>query len=353
LVPLPYKTEIELPKIWIDILLWIVALPIGWVLGKIIKSTVLPYLHTIASKTENDIDDAIIEAFSRVIVPLFWIVGVWIAYHFSDLFLEFKPDIRIGVIVFTILVLTWSVSHLASDLTQILIFEKSSSFPNTSIFTNIVKILVYTLGIFFIMSFLGIPIAPALTALGVGGLAMALALQDTLSNLFAGLQMLASKKLKPGDYIQLDSGQEGFVEDIAWRNTTIRALGNHIIIVPNSVMSGSIVKNFILPDSQNSILVPVGVSYASDLKRVEKITIEVATEIQKTIEGAVVDHIPLIRFNEFADSSINFNVILRSGDFTSQFVIKHEFIKALHERYNQEGIEIPFPIRTVYLKKEE
>jgi small-conductance mechanosensitive channel len=143
------------------------------------------------------------------------------------------------------------------------------------------------------------------------------------------------------------------VEDIAWRNTTVRALGNHIIIVPNSVMSGSIVKNFILPDSQNSILIPVGVSYASDLKKVEKITIEVATEIQKRVEGAVEDHIPLIRFNEFADSSINFNVILRSGDFTSQFLIKHEFIKALHERYNKEGIDIPFPIRTVYLKKEE
>jgi small-conductance mechanosensitive channel len=242
---------------------------------------------------------------------------------------------------------------LASDLIQILIFKQSSGFPNTSIFANIIKILVFTLGVFFVMNFLGIAIAPALTALGVGGLAMALALQDTLSNLFAGLQMLASKKLKPGDYIQLDSGQEGFVEDIAWRNTTVRALGNHIIIVPNSVMSGSIVKNFILPDSQNSILIPVGVSYASDLKKVEKITIEVATEIQKRVEGAVEDHIPLIRFNEFADSSINFNVILRSGDFTSQFLIKHEFIKALHERYNKEGIDIPFPIRTVYLKKEE
>ena len=306
-----------------------------------------------ARKTDNNVDDAIIDAFSRVIVPVFWVVGIWIAYHYSGLFSDIKPNIRIGAIIFTILVLTWSLSHLADDLIQAVFFSKGTLFPNTSIFTNIVKIIVYSMGIVFIMHVLGIPIAPALTALGVGGLAMALALQDTLSNLFSGLQMLASKKLKPGDYISLDSGQEGFVEDIAWRNTTIRALGNHIIIVPNSLMSSSIVKNFILPDSENSILIPVGVSYDSDLKKVEKITIEVAKKIQMAVDGAVKNHEPVIRYNEFADSSINFNVILRSGDFTSQFLIKHEFIKALHERFNKEGIDIPFPIRTVYLKKEK
>lgn len=342
-----------MPKLWIDILLWAVALPSGWIVGKILKSTLFPILHRITEKTENDFDDALLDAFSRMVVPLFWIVGVWVAYHYSDLFLDSKPIIRTGAIIFTILVFTWVISHLVDDIVKAVFFSKGTLFPNTSIFSNIIKIVVYSLGLVFVMHVLGIPIAPALTALGVGGLAMALALQDTLSNLFAGLQLLASKKLKPGDYISLESGQEGFVEDIAWRNTTIRALGNHIIIVPNSVMSGNIVKNYILPDSQNSVLIPVGVAYDSDLKEVERITIEVAKEIQQSVEGAVKDHEPLVRFNEFADSSINFNVILRSGDFTSQFIIRHEFVKALHERFNKEGIEIPFPIRTVYLKKNE
>lgn len=336
----------------IDIVLWLVALPAGWFIGKILKATIFPPLHKLAQKTDNSVDDAFLTAIEKVIVPLFWVVGVWIAYHYSNLFPEYKPDIKKGIIVFSIACTTWAAGFLINELARMYLLRIGKALPETSIFTVIIKIGVYILGLLFIMHYLNIPIAPALTALGVGGLAVALALQDTLSNLFSGLQMLAAKKLKPGDYVRLDTGDEGFVEDISWRNTTIRALGNHIIIVPNSTMAGSIVKNYILPDSQNSVLVPVGVAYDSDLKQVEKVAIEVGTHIQQTIEGAVADHVPFIRYNEFGDSSINFNIILRAGDFVSQYLMKHEFIKALHERFDQEGIEIPFPIRTVHLKSE-
>ena len=337
-------------KLIFDIILWLVALPGGWLIGKILKATVFPPLHTFARRTNNNVDDAFVTAVEKVIVPLFWVVGVWVAYHFSGLFPEYKPDIKKGIITFSIACITWAAGFLINELARMYLFRMGKALPETSIFTVIIKIGVYILGLLFIMHYLNIPIAPALTALGVGGLAVALALQDTLGNLFSGLQMLAAKKLKPGDYVQLDTGDEGFVEDISWRNTTIRALGNHIIIVPNNTMAGSIVKNFILPDSQNSVIVPVGVAYDSDLKKVEKVAIEVGKHIQQTIDGAVVDHEPFIRYNEFADSSINFNIILRAGDFVSQYLIKHEFIKALHERFDQEGIEIPFPIRTLHLK---
>ncbi len=337
---------------WINILIWIIALPAGWLVGKLLKSTLIPILRKFSKKTENDFDDYLLDAFARIIVPLCWVIGVWVAYRTSNLFPGYKSEIRQGILVFNILIFCWAGSFLVSELLKMYLMSIGKVITNTSIFTNILKITIYIIGLIFIMNVLGIPIAPALTALGVGGLAVALALQDTLSNLFSGIQMLAAKKLKPGDYISLQSGEEGFVEDISWRNTTVRALGNHIIIVPNSTMANSIIKNYILPDSENSILIAVGVAYGSDLQKVEKITIEVGIFIQETVEGAVKSHIPFVRYNEFADSSINFNVILRSGDFTSQYLIKHEFIKALHERYNKEGIEIPFPIRTVYLKKE-
>ncbi|MCR9063713.1 MAG: mechanosensitive ion channel family protein [Cytophagales bacterium] len=337
----------------IDILYWVVALPAGWFLGKVLKVTVFPILHKLAQRTNSTIDDALITALEKVVVPLFWIVGVWVAYHYSQLFPDYKPDIKKGIIVFSILCVTWAAAYLINEVVRIYMLKMGKVLPNTSIFSNILKIGVYIVGLMFIMNYLGIPIAPALTALGVGGLAVALALQDTLSNLFSGLQMIAAKKMNPGDYVKLENGDEGIVEDIAWRNTTIRALGNHIIIVPNSTMAGSIVKNFILPDSQNSVLIPVGVAYDSDLKHVEKVAIEVGRHIQQTVEGAVPDHEPFVRYNEFADSSINFNVILRASTFVAQYLIKHEFIKALHERFETEGIEIPFPIRTVYMKTED
>lgn len=336
-----------------DYLWWVFALPAGYVFGKILEKTFFKYLHKFSRKTENEIDDKIIDALAKLAIPMSCILGIWVAYHNSDVLAQFNSEIKKASYIFTIAVLSWSIANLVVEITRIQLEFMGKEVHRSSILSLILKGAIYVVGALFIMQVLEVSIAPALTALGVGGLAVALALQDTLGNLFAGLQMLASKKLKPGDYISLEGGQEGFVEDISWRNTTMRALGNHLIIIPNSTVANTVVKNFILPDSQNSVLVAVGVAYDSDLEFVEKVTIEVAREIQKSVEGAVVDHEPFIRYNEFADSSINFNVILRSGDFTSQYVIKHQFVKALHKRYEKEGIEIPFPIRTVYLKKDK
>lgn len=335
-----------------DYLWWILAVPGGLLVGKLLEKTVFKFLHRFARKTVNEFDDKVIDAIALITIPLSGIIGVWFAYHHSDLFIEYNSKIRAGCLIATIVMLSWGISYLLVEITKLQMDVLGRKMPNTSILLNIIRVAVYAIGGLFILDVLDISIAPALTALGVGGLAVALALQDTLGNLFAGLQMIAAKKLNPGDYIKLEGGEEGVVEDISWRNTTIRALGNHLIIVPNSTVANGIVKNFILPDSQNSVLVGVGVAYDSDLKQVEKIAIEVGTKIQQKISGAVKEHIPFVRYNEFADSSINFNIILRSADFTSRYIIQHEFIKALHERFNAENIEIPFPIRTVHLKKD-
>ena len=159
--------------------------------------------------------------------------------------------------------------------------------PSTSIITNIVRIVIYAIGLLFLLQSLGISITPLLTALGVGGLAVALALQETLTNLFAGIQIIASGKIKPNNYVQLESGQEGYVQDITWRSTTIKALPNHIIIVPNSKMAGAIVRNYSLPENEIAVLINVGVSYDSDLEKVERVTIEVGKETLKDVQGGV------------------------------------------------------------------
>jgi small-conductance mechanosensitive channel len=109
--------------------------------------------------------------------------------------------------------------------------------------------------------------------------------------------------------------------------------------------------NFQSPSSEMSILVPIGVSYGSDLEKVEKVTNEVITEIHNEVDGAKKGHDPLIRYREFADSSINFIAILRVIDPAKQGIVKHEFIKRLKKRFDAEGIEIPFPIRTVVMDK--
>ena len=198
---------------------------------------------------------------------------------------------------------------------------------------------------------LGVSIAPLLTTLGGGGLAVALALQDTLSNLFSGIHIIASKQINTGDYIKLDTGEEGYVVDISWRNMSIRELSNNIIIVPNGKVAKTILRNYDLPKQELSLLIPIGVSYSSDLEHVEKITIEVATDVLKTVKGGVPDFEPFIRYHTFGESSIIFNVFLRAKEFSDHFLVKHEFIIKLHKRYKEENIEIPFPIRSIYMKE--
>ena len=133
--------------------------------------------------------------------------------------------------------------------------------------------------------------------MGIGGLAVALALQDTLSNLFSGLQIIASRQVRIGDYVKLNTGEEGYVTDITWRNTTIRAIPDNMIIVPNSKLASTILTNYHQPAKVMSVIVQIGVSYDSDLAKVEKITLEVAKEILREIEGGIPDFEPFIRYH--------------------------------------------------------
>ena len=123
-----------------------------------------------------------------------------------------------------------------------------------------------------------------------------------------------------------------------------------LAIVPNAQLASAVTANFSLPDPEQAVLVQVGVSYASDLRHVERVTVAVGQAVMPEVEGGVPAFTPFIRYYTFADSSIQFTVILRGRDYVSQFLIKHEFIKRLQERYRHEGIEIPFPMRTVQLR---
>lgn len=224
---------------------------------------------------------------------------------------------------------------------------------SVSLLSNLAQIFVLTLGLLITLQTLGIEITPIIATLGVGGLAVALAFQDTFSNLLSGLYLIISRQVKRGDYIKLESGEEGYVHDITWRNTTIREIPNNIIIVPNNKLSTAIFKNYHLPFKETALQIPVGVSYDSNLEQVEKVTVEVAKTIMQTVAGGVADFQPFIRYQAFEDFSINFIVYLRVDEFFDQRLVRHEFIKQLHKRYREEEIQIPFPTRTVYFRDKE
>ncbi len=359
-MPVAHSISLLAQAAWTQIIAqagWItpvVLLASGLVLGLIAEKIIVPSLLKLVQRTPWEADDVIVRALRNMPLLWFFLAGAWAAVNASvTLIPHWEGMLRRTLLVLFLLSLTVITARIASGLVALYSLKSEGLIPSTTIFRNLTALFIYVIGVLVILDSLGISITPILTALGVGGLAVALALQDTLSNLFAGLQIIASRQVKVGQYIKLDSGQEGYVADIRWRNTVIRALPNNMIIIPNSKLASTITTNYYEPEKEMSVLVQVGVSYDSHLDQVEKVTIEVGREVMHEVQGAVPTHEPFIRYHTFADSSINFSVILRGKEFTDQYLITHEFIKRLHRRYGQEGINIPFPIRTVYLKSDE
>lgn len=320
---------------------------VGWLLERLL----LPRISKVAEKTTWVNADYIRPIFKRRISWGFAILGAFLALAV----LPFEPkesDIAHKTLnVILIIYTTLLVSNLVVNLFTLYfrhIDPGAEKLPNSSIITNIFRIIILTIGGLMIFNFLGISITPVLTALGVGGLAVALALQDTLGNLFAGLQMVATGKVNPGDYIQLDSGDEGYVLDTSWRNTTLKTILNTVVVIPNSKLGNSIMTNYMQEGRHIIILVYNGVAYDSDLQKVEDVTLSVAKECQREVEGGVVGFKPFMRFTEFGDSNINFAVRLCVREFKDKFLMEHEFIKRLHARYKEEDIEISWPVRIVH-----
>jgi small-conductance mechanosensitive channel len=336
-----------------DMLLLTVYIVSGFLAGLFVHLVVMPLFSKLARKTAIKSDDLIIHSVKSWVIPWFLALGLFLGLNRLDLESRFYTWLENGLLIFYILSATLIVARIVSGMIRIKAADSDTIVPSSSIVGNIIRVAIYCLGLLIILHSQGISITPMLTALGVGGLAVALALQNTLANLFAGLQLIGSGKLNPGNFIKLSSGEDGFIEDISWRSTTIRAMSDHVIIIPNSKLADMIVTNYFLPQTQISFLVDVGVSYDSDLERVESVTKEVITETLNDMEAGVKDFEPVIRFYAFGDSSINLKAVLRVDDYTAQFAIKSEFIKRLHVRYKKEGINIPFPIHTVMMKKED
>jgi len=227
----------------------------------------------------------------------------------------------------------------------------SAALPLTSLTQNIARGSILAIGALMVLNNLGVSITPMLAALGVGGLAVALALQDTLSNLFAGVYITIARQIRMGDYVKLDSGDEGHVMDIAWRNTRLKTLSNNWVVIPNTKLAQAIVTNFDLPSPELAVLVEVVVDYKSDLKEVERVTVEVGTQVMREVSGGILQFEPFIRYHTFGEVGVQFTVILRGKTFVDQYLIKHEFIKRLHQRYAKEGILIPTPIRGVFMER--
>src|SRR6266511_187063 len=315
------------------------ALLVGWICERVL----LRRFSIWAAQTERANADVIFTALRGVI--LFWwvLAGIYVALRTAPIYTQ-AADFFIGFVRLNVVFsLTWAFIKIATGLLNRYTATSERLFASTTIFRTVLRIVIVSIGGLIVLHSLGFAATPALTTLGVGGIAIALAVQDTLANLFAGVYILVSKKIVPSDYIRLDTGDEGYVTDINWRSTTIKALANTIIIVPNAKIASAVVTNYDLPVKELTIVINLSVSCDSDLDHVERITIEVAKAVMQEVGGGVPEFDPFLRYTTIADVRIQFTVILRSQQFVEQFRIKHEVIKRLHQRYREERIEVSGP----------
>jgi small-conductance mechanosensitive channel len=319
-----------------------------------VRLFVFKVLHSWVKRTQHKVDDIIL--LSIRMPSIFWciVIALHIGVVMSDLPVKYVQYTTQTIDVIAILSITLAVANLVGRLFRNYVQASNLPLPTTGLVYGIIKGAILVMGFLVILSVLGISITPMITALGVGGLAVALALQDTLGNLFAGIHILLEKSIRIGDFVKLETGAEGYVEDITWRTTRVRMLPNNMVIIPNSKLAQSVVTNYYLPEKRMSLLIPIGVSYFSDPDKVERILLEEAKGGAGEIPGLLAEPEPLVRFIPgFGDSSLNFTLICQVAEFTDQYFAQHELRKRIFKRFQMEGIEIPFPQRTVYLREEK
>jgi len=320
----------------------------------IVRAIAFKILHKWAERTETKIDDIIIK--SLRVPSIYWCIaiGLYIGIAVSDLPGKYVFYISKAIHIIVIFSITIAAANLSGKIFRNYIQSSNLPIPTTGLAYGILKGIILVLGFLIILSVLGISITPLITALGVGGLAVALALQDTLANLFAGIHVLMEKSVRVGDFIRLETGQEGYVDDITWRTTRVRMLPNNMVVIPNSKLSQSIVTNYYLPEKRMSLLIPIGVSYSSDPEKIERILVEEAKKGAGEIPGLLGEPEPFVRFIPgFGDSSLDFTLICQVKEFVDQYLAQHELRKRIFKRFKEEGIEIPFPHRTVYMREEK
>ncbi len=269
----------------------------------------------------------------------------------GHLYLHFEPESRSELAYRRILTFlsVWVVAWIASRALELVNQSAWVSSKLAPHFRPLVfiffRVVIYVTAFLVALDSLGVSVTPLVASLGVGSIAVGLALQDTLGNLFSGFYLYLDRPIAIGDWIQLDTGVEGQVVRIGWRSTHLLVGGINHLVIPNSKLSSSPITNFNLPHSEFSVVVSTGVAYDTDLNQVEEVAIQAARHVAETVPGGVPEFVPLVRMKRFGDSSIELDVIIRVKNYEFKFEAQHRLVKALKEAFDKADIEIPFPQR--------
>jgi len=313
----------------------------------VLKRLLWRHLHKWAERSESQWGEKLLTEISTPVTVLLIALSFGVAGQSAPLIVRTHPLMIHGTHVAMIVVVIWMIERAMTVVFRSRALPDAVTSSTRSLLLTISRAVLFVLGFLIILDTVGISITPILASLGVGSVAVALALQDTLSNFFGGLYILIDKPIRMDDFIKVED-VEGQVQRIGWRSTWIKTGASDIVVVPNNKVASSKLQNFDLPSPASVISLACSVAYGLDLERVEQVAIEVAKAVISKTKGADATFEPLVRFGAFADSSINFNLILRVNHYVDTGMVRHELIKGIHSRFMKDGIEMPFPQRVIH-----
>ena len=338
-----FENEI-IKSIFIVAIFYLASYPVTFLLTLVEKAT---------AKTKTDLDDEIIQSIKLPIRYLAILLGLFFAFKNYTFALTIKGnDFGFSDLFFILIVLLISFT-ISRTLKSIFNWcgkqEKMKLSQTMFIFIRKhISVFVYTMAVLLIFSQLGIKVGPLLAGLGIAGLAIALGLKSTLENLFSALFLVLDKSINIGDWIQLEDGTKAYIEDISWRSVRIKTIGNNTMIVPNSVFIGQKISSYDYPDPSFFTSIRVGVAYDTDLDKAEYVALQSAEKVLKDENIKEVENNPIVRFKQFADSAIEFIIIVKIDKVQNEGRVQHALIKEISKQFKEHNIEIPFPQRVVH-----
>lgn len=344
--------------VWLDPAITAVGILIGLIAAAVFHKLIFPLILRITLWTPSDLDTRMAKATRRPMTLAVFIFGIYLSIVIPldltggqrgqvDTIFELL-GVVLGVFVVVALVsntMDWYLENLADRNNHVVDLRL---FP---LLRRLSVVIIYGLGGLLILDLLDINISPLIAGLGIGGLAVALALQPTLANLFAGTYVMTEGAISPGDYIELEGGVAGYVVEVGWRSTRIRTWRNNLVIVPNNRFAETIITNTQRPVAAINVWLQCGVSYDSDLSQVEQICREVMDHLLDTNPHAIKEYGGWFGYENFGDSNINFWVFVQAKDRWGSFEVHTALIKGLHQRFREDGIVINYPVRTLQFPK--
>jgi len=336
----------------IKIITPILIIGLGFLLGNIAEIKLKKLCENLNNNEAISPYISILESFKGVLF-IWCIVGaIALALPMIKLLPSLNTLVEKILIVIALGAATLLASRLAVNAVKIYSLKNESTVSLTSLFEYLTKVLIFSIGFLIIIQSIGIQITALITAFGVGSLSIGLAFQNTLSNLISGVNIIVSRKIRPGDYLQLKDGEEGYVKDVELKYTVIKDIFNNIIVIPNSRLIDASFKNYSLEEEGNIITIKVAIAYDSDLEKVEKVTLNVAKYIIDNVQGGNQEVEPFMRYENFDYFSINLSIYIPIKEYFDRFLITHEFIKKLSKVYEEENIQMAFPLKNPYFSQE-